>query len=52
MPQREAVRRASQRSLRALGVATAREIREHFTRNVYPDLVAVLRELERNTGTA
>jgi uncharacterized protein YcaQ len=52
MPQREAVRRACQRSLRALGVATAREIREHFTRNVYADLAAVLRELERNTGTA
>jgi uncharacterized protein len=45
--QREVVRRASQRSLRALRVATPQEIREHFTRNLYPDLAAVLRELER-----
>ncbi len=44
---REAVRRASQRSLRALGVARARDIRLHYTREDYPGLDDVLVEHER-----
>ena len=35
------------RSLRALGVGTARHIKEHFTRGRYPDLPAVLARLVR-----
>jgi uncharacterized protein YcaQ len=46
---RELTRRASQRSLRALGVATARNIDSHFTRNRYPDLVGTLASLERES---
>ena len=46
LPGREVVRRAAQRSLRALGVARARHIQEHFIRGRYPDLAAVLAELE------
>ena len=45
--EREVVRLAAQRSLRALGVATERDIRNHFTRSMYPNLPAVLAELER-----
>jgi uncharacterized protein len=45
---REVTRRAVDRSLRALGVATVRQIREHFTRGYYPELSAVLKEFERN----
>jgi uncharacterized protein YcaQ len=44
---RELSRRASQRSLRALGVATARNIENHFTLNRYPDLEGTLAGLER-----
>ena len=47
-PQREVVRLAAQRSLRALGVATARDIDRHFTQGRYPDLAAVLAALERS----
>ncbi|MDR7419627.1 MAG: crosslink repair DNA glycosylase YcaQ family protein [Armatimonadota bacterium] len=46
LSQREIVRRAAQRSLRALGVATPRQIAQHFIRNRYPDLARVLRDLE------
>jgi uncharacterized protein len=42
----EIVRRAAQISLRALGVATPRQIADHFTRGWYPDLPARLDELE------
>ena len=44
--EREVVRRAAQRSLRALGVATARQISQHFIRGRYPNLARVLAELE------
>jgi uncharacterized protein YcaQ len=44
---REAVRRASLRSLRALGVARARDIKLHYTRGDYPGLDEVLAEHER-----
>jgi uncharacterized protein YcaQ len=44
---RELSRRATQRSLRALGVATARNIDRHFTLNRYPDLLGTLATLER-----
>jgi uncharacterized protein YcaQ len=44
---RELSRRSSQRSLRALGVATARNIEHHFTLNRYPDLRGTLATLER-----
>jgi uncharacterized protein len=44
----EAVSLAAQRSLRALGVGTARHIRQHFTRNGYPDLAQVLKGLEKD----
>ena len=42
-----AVREAAQRALRALGVARARDIVRHFTRNEYPGLLDVLSALER-----
>lgn len=47
-PEREVVRLAVQRSLRALGVATARDIDRHFTASRYPGLPAVLAGLERS----
>jgi uncharacterized protein len=47
-PEREVVRLAAQRSLRALGVATARDIDRHFTASRYPGLPAVLAGLERS----
>jgi uncharacterized protein len=46
-PEREVVRLAAQRSLRALGVATARDIDRHFTAYRYPGLAGVLGALER-----
>ena len=42
----EVTRRAAQRAIRALGVATPRQIKAHFTRRRYPDLERVLGELE------
>lgn len=50
LTEREVVRRAAQRSLRALGVATGREIDNHFTYGRYPGLATVLAGLEK-TGT-
>jgi len=47
-PERAVVRLAVQRSLRALGVATARDIDRHFTAGRYPGLTAVLAGLERD----
>src|SRR4029453_1754633 len=47
-PERVVVRLAVQRSLRALGVATARDIDRHFTAGRYPGLTAVLAGLERD----
>ncbi len=44
--QHEIVTFAAQKSLRALGVATAREISLHYTRDRYPGLAGVLTELE------
>jgi uncharacterized protein len=46
LAEHEVVRAAAQRALRSLGVATARDITEHFTRNRYPGLSEVLGELE------
>jgi uncharacterized protein len=46
--EREVVRLAAQRSLRALGVATARDIDRHFTQGRYPGLATVLAGLERS----
>lgn len=37
---------AAQKSLRALGVATAQQIKQHYTRGRYPNLPAVLKTLE------
>jgi uncharacterized protein len=48
LAEHEAVCAAAQRALRSLGVATARDITEHFTRNRYPGLSEVLSELEVN----
>jgi uncharacterized protein YcaQ len=42
----EVVCAAAQKALRSLGVATPRDITEHFTRNRYPGLSEVLSELE------
>ncbi len=42
----EATCRAAQKSLRALGVATPKQIERHFTRGRYPDLPRVLDELQ------
>jgi uncharacterized protein YcaQ len=47
-PEREVVRLAAQRSLRALGVATARDIDRHFTAGRYPGLAEVLAALKRS----
>ncbi len=47
LSEREVVRRAAQRSLRALGVARARDIERHFTIRRYPGLHDVLTELEK-----
>jgi uncharacterized protein len=47
LSQREVVRRAAQRSLRALGVARARDIDRHFIVGRYPELPTVIGELER-----
>ncbi|MDX1521639.1 MAG: crosslink repair DNA glycosylase YcaQ family protein, partial [Anaerolineae bacterium] len=41
----EVVRRAAQRSLRALGVGTRKQIANHFTRDRYPGLAAALADL-------
>lgn len=46
LTEREVVRRAAQRSIRALGLGTARHINYHFTRGSYPGLKNVLAELE------
>jgi uncharacterized protein len=46
LAEHEVVCAAAQRALRSLGVATAREITEHFTRSRYPGLSEVLSELE------
>ncbi len=43
---REIAHRTAEQSLRALGVATARQIEQHFTRGRYPSLPSVLAELE------
>jgi uncharacterized protein YcaQ len=43
----EAVRRAAELSLRGLGVATAQQIKGHFTVGRYPGLPAVLQRFER-----
>jgi hypothetical protein len=45
LPAPEVVSRAAQRSLRALGVATAKQIANHFTRGRYPGLDSVLETL-------
>lgn len=47
LSQREVVRRAAQRSLRALGVATPKQIQQHFIRGRYADLPRALAELTR-----
>jgi uncharacterized protein YcaQ len=46
LSEREVVRRAAERSLRALGVATPAHIQAHFLRGRYPGLAGVLAELE------
>ena len=47
-PEREVVRLSAQRSLRALGVATARDIDRGFTAGRYPGLPSVLAGLRRS----
>jgi uncharacterized protein YcaQ len=46
-PERRVVEAATIRSLRALGAATSRHIREHFTRGRYPGLPEALARLVR-----
>ncbi len=46
LSEREVVRRAAQKSLRALGVASATHIQQHYVRGRYPGLESVLAELE------
>jgi uncharacterized protein len=46
LAEREVVCAAAQKALRALGVATAKQVTEHFTRHRYPGLSEVLSELE------
>lgn len=52
LPDAELTRLATQRSLRALGVATARHIRSHFTRDRYPGLEETLVGLAREGAIA
>ncbi|MCP4424240.1 MAG: hypothetical protein GY803_07110, partial [Chloroflexi bacterium] len=47
-PQERVVYEAAQKSLRALGVGTAKHIENHFIRKRYPGLVDVLAQLERD----
>jgi hypothetical protein len=47
LSEREIVRKAAQRSLRALGVARQRDIEWHFTVGRYPGLALALGDLER-----
>ena len=47
----DVVRQAAHKSLRALGIATPRQINNHFIRKRYPNLSARLAELQEN-GTA
>ncbi|GIH94160.1 winged helix-turn-helix domain-containing protein [Planobispora siamensis] len=46
LTQEEAVTRAAEHALRALGVARAADIERHFVRDRYPGLAGVLAELE------
>ncbi len=46
MSEKEVVRRAAQKSLRALGVGTQQHINQHFTRKRYPHLKDRLHELQ------
>jgi uncharacterized protein len=46
LPERDIVRMAAQKSLRALGVGRIKHIQEHYIRGRYPDLEGVLNELE------
>lgn len=46
LSEEETVRQAAQWALRALGVATPQQIKEHFTRKRYPNLVRSLALLE------
>ena len=48
LSEREIVRQAAQRSLRALGVARAEDVKSHFTSGRYPHFNDVLAELEKN----
>jgi len=48
LSQAEVVRRAAQRSLRALGVAWPIDIQRHFIRDRYAGLPAILRDFERD----
>jgi uncharacterized protein len=47
LSRREVVRRAAERSIRALGIGTRRHIEQHFLRGWYPGLDPILSELER-----
>lgn len=46
-PEEEVVQRTAQRSLKALGVATAKQIKNHFIRGKYPELAKRLSELQQ-----
>jgi uncharacterized protein YcaQ len=48
LSERQRVRRAALASLRALGVGTEQDVRNHFTRNRYPQLNRVLSSLEKD----
>ncbi|MCC6189409.1 MAG: YcaQ family DNA glycosylase [Anaerolineales bacterium] len=45
--ERAAVRRAAEKAVRALGVASPRDINHHFTRDRYPGLPRALADLEK-----
>jgi uncharacterized protein YcaQ len=45
LPQRELVKSAAQKSLKALGVASEKQIQNHYIRGGYPELADVLAEL-------
>lgn len=48
LSEREMVKRATTLSLNALGIATQKQISQHFTRNAYPGLGKVLDEFDRS----
>ncbi|MBI3840961.1 MAG: YcaQ family DNA glycosylase [Thaumarchaeota archaeon] len=52
LPEEEVEYRAVQRSIRALGIASKRQIKYHFLRGRYPNIDAVLQRLESESAVS